>query len=283
MEYPEALAAFGTAVAGTGPIDLAAGALLVAAAEFPDLVVAEELEKLEALAAGARGLLGGETDPLFCTNTLSGYLFDEIGLRGNRDDYYDPDNSYLNRVLERRLGIPITLAVAYIEVGRRLGVPLQGIGMPGHFLVRHQAVADLFIDPFHGGILLSPAECHQRLQEVTGYAGPWQADFLAPAGERDVLARMLRNLKGVWLQRRDHQRALHALDYLVTLLPDAGIERRDRGLVHFHLDHREAALADLLAYVDRDPDGRRDAIVAEVIADLRGPGAPGGAGAGGGG
>ncbi|MSQ28380.1 MAG: tetratricopeptide repeat protein [Dehalococcoidia bacterium] len=262
--YDATLAAFAGLVAASGPIDLASAALLVAAAEYPALDLVRELGNLDALAAGAARFIGEERDPLFCANTLSQFLFDEIGLRGNRDDYYDPSNSYLNRVLERRLGIPISLSLVYIEVGRRLGIPLEGIGMPGHFLVRHTGVMDLFIDPFHGGILLSPAECASRLQEVTGYDGAWRPEFLAPIGERDFLARMLRNLKGIYLQGQAHEQARRTMDFLVTLLPEVGVERRDRGLVHYQLGDHAAALTDLRAYVANEP-GAGDGLIQELI------------------
>ena len=104
--------------------------------------------------------------PCFCVNVLSGYLFDELGIHGNQEEYYDPRNSFLNEVLSRRLGIPISLSLLYIEVGKRLEVPLVGVGMPGHFMVRHRDVEDLFIDPFHGGLLLSEEECSQRLSNI---------------------------------------------------------------------------------------------------------------------
>ena len=139
-------------------IELDWAALVLAVTEYPELDIAQETAALDSLAAGVARRLGDLRDPLFCVNTLSEYLFDELGFRGNQDEYYDPRNSYLNEVLIRRLGIPITLALVYIETGRRLGVPLLGVGMPGHFMVRHRDVEDLFVDPFHGGILLTEEE-----------------------------------------------------------------------------------------------------------------------------
>ncbi len=267
-DHAALLARFGRLVSGAEPIDMASAALLVAAAEYPGLDPTLQLGNLDALAAGAARFIGDDRDPLFCANTLSQYLFDEIGLRGNRDDYYDPENSYLNRVLERRLGIPISLSLVYVEAGKRLGIPLEGIGMPGHFLVRHTGVSDLFIDPFHGGILLSPAECAARLEEVTGYTGPWQPDFLAPISDRDFLARMLRNLKGIYLQQRAHEKALNTMDFLVALLPDIGVERRDRGLVHYQLGDPAAALTDLRAYQNAEPAASSDGLIQELIEAL---------------
>ena len=144
-------------------IDVARTAFLIAATEYPDLDIDGQVLLLDSLAAGASRRLGGGQDNLFFLNTLAEYLFDEVGFRGNLEDYYDPDNSYLNQVMSRRLGIPITLALICGEVGKRIGIPLVGIGMPGHFLLRHQDEGDLFLDPFNRGILLSIDECAQRL------------------------------------------------------------------------------------------------------------------------
>ena len=136
--------------------------------------------------------MGAEREPLHALNTLSEYLFDEVGFRGNREDYYDPRNSLLNCVLSRRQGIPITLSLVYVEVGRRLGIPLVGVGMPGHFLVKHQAIDDLYIDPFHSGILLSEFECALRLQEMVGERLRWNPDYLAPVNKLSFIARIMR-------------------------------------------------------------------------------------------
>ena len=162
----------------------------IAASEYPTLDTGHQLGLLDSLAAGVAPRLGEERSPFFCVNTPSQYLFDETGFRGNREDYYDPRNSLLNGVLRRRLGIPITLSLVYIEAGKRLDMPVVGIGMPGHFLVRHHAKKDLFIDPFSGGILLSAEECAHRLQLVTGTAH-CDPRYPAPVGNREFLARRL--------------------------------------------------------------------------------------------
>ncbi len=200
-------------------IDLGLAAFLIAATRYPGLDVAAQLNLLDSLASGGRSLFTEEDDPLYCSNTLSQYLFDEVGFKGNRDQYYDPRNSYLNDVLERRLGIPISLSLLYIEVGRRLGVPLVGVGMPGHFLVRHRDVRELFIDPFFGGILLSVEECAERLAEVTGGGIPWRREHLATVTKRGFLVRMLRNLQGIYTERQDAG-ALAEVEQLIGCLKD---------------------------------------------------------------
>ena len=204
--------------AGRDEIDLAQMALLIAAAEYPDLDVEEELRALDSLAAGASRRLGKEADPLARANALSEYLFDEVGFRGNREDYYDPRNSFLNEVLRRRFGIPITLSLVYIEVGKRLGMPLVGVGMPGHFLVRISSEEEgLMIDPFNRGILLSEQDCSQRLQEIAGAALPWDRGYLAPVSNRQLIERILRNLIGIYVAGHDQPRAQQATVWLATL------------------------------------------------------------------
>jgi regulator of sirC expression with transglutaminase-like and TPR domain len=168
------------------PLDEAA--LLIAAHARPDLDVAAELARLDELAAGCK-------EPTL--DGLTHHLFDELGFRGNTEHYQDPDNSFLDQVVRRRLGIPITLSVLTIEVGRRIGVALDGVGMPGHFLVRHRADPDSFLDPFGAGHRLDAAGCRDIF---TGLGvTDWQDSFLEPVGARAILSRMLLNLQGVFL------------------------------------------------------------------------------------
>ena len=252
-----------------GEIDLARAALLVAANEYPGLDIDHELGTLDSLAVGAADRMGGDRDPLYELNVLSEYLFDELGFAGNEQDYYDPRNSFINDVLSRRLGIPITLSLVYIEVGKRLGMPLVGLGMPGHFLVGHVDVEDLFVDTFNGGILLSEEECARRLQESTRSTTHWNRALLDPVGNKEFMARLLRNLKAIYMQRQDNARALNITDWLVILQPEAPEERRDRGLVNYYLGNRPEALADLSAYLDSAGDERDVAVVEGLVSRIR--------------
>ena len=250
-------------------IDLAGAGFLVAAMEYPGLDLDHELGLLDALSAVVSGRLGASRDPLFCVNVLSEYLFDEVGFQGNLDDYYDPRNSFLNEVLRRRLGIPITLSLVCIEVGKRLDIPLLGVSMPGHFLLRHQQEEDLFIDPFFKGILLSEEECAQRLRQVTQSNVQWDSSYLAPVSNRDFVARILRNLKYIYLQRQDHNRAIMTIDRLMVLLPEPTQERRDRGIVRYNLGHHEEALKDLTEYLDSGPETGDVEDVERLVRHLR--------------
>ena len=234
-------------------VDLARAALLFALVEYPDLDIDHELSLLDSLAAGAALRLGDNRETIFAINTLSEYLFDEVGLQGNTDEYSDPRNSYLNQVLKRQLGIPITLSLVYLEVGKRLGIPLVGIGMPGHFLLRHRDETELFVDPFNRGILLSEEECAQRLTEITQSRMDWDPNYLAPISNREYVARMLRNLKAIYLQQRNFSQALSIMDRLVQIQPDASAELRDRGLVKHRLGMKPEAAKDIAKYLETAP------------------------------
>jgi regulator of sirC expression with transglutaminase-like and TPR domain len=250
-------------------IDLAKAALLIAATEYPGLDIGYQLDLIDSLAAAASRRFGTDRKSLSCINTLSEYLFDEVGFRGNQENYHDPRNSFLNEVLSRRLGIPITLSLICIEVGKRLDIPLIGIGMPGHFLIRHRDAEDLFIDPFYGGILLSEEECAQRLWEITRNSLHWSPRFLSPVSNREFIARMLRNLKGVYLEQPDYSRALAIIDRLIVLQPEVAHERRDRGAVHYQLGHYPEALVDLQGYLASTQSGPDAASVQRLVSHIK--------------
>lgn len=191
------------------PLDEAA--LVIAARAQPELSIETQLDRLDTLAADVRdGTLTG----------LLRLLFRDLGYRGNQDDYYDPRNSFLNEVIDRRTGIPISLAVLMIEVGRRAGVPLQGVGMPGHFLVRDMVDQDLFIDPFAGGRTMPAAACRKLFQQLHGAQVPFHDAFLAPIGRDQILRRMLMNLRTVYVQRSDTASLTWVLE-LGAQFPDA--------------------------------------------------------------
>ena len=274
VSWEDTLAQFSETVeAPEEDINLARAAFLIASLEYPQLDLDQQLGFLDSLAAGALHRLGSRhqylRDPLFCLNTLSEYLFDEVGFQGDQDNYYDPRNSFLNDVLSRRLGIPITLALVCIEVGKRLGIPIIGIGMPGHFLVRHRDQDDQFLDPFYKGILLSEEECAERLRQVTGTEHPWDSRYLDPVGNREFITRMLRNLKAIYMRRNDHSRALSVIAWLLALSPGAAHELRDRGLVHYELGDYDRALDDLRSYLDRLAPGGEDGGIRTLVERLQ--------------
>ena len=246
-------------------IDLATAALLIAAVEYPDLDIDQQLAILDSLAEGAAYRIGQDRDPFHCVNNLSEYLFDEVGFQGNQGEYYDPRNSYLNEVLQRRTGLPITLCLVCLEVGKRLDIPLVGVGLPGHFVLSHRSQTDLIIDPFRRGILLSEEECAQILKNVLGANVDWDSRYLTPASNREFIARILRNLKGIYLNRRDHEEALDVVDITLALRPDDLNERRDRGLIYYRLGHYQMALDDLRYFLTSAPVGTDTSNVEKLV------------------
>ena len=235
-------------------LDLAEAALLIAQAEYPHLDRGRYLRLLDQLATGVGRRTSDAMGPYGMVNALSEYLFDEEGFRGNEDDYYDPRNSFLSDVLERKLGIPITLSVVYMEVGRRLELPIVGLGIPGHFLVKYRSPEEeIIIDPFHRGIILSEEECADLLTRSSGEAIPFQPNYLAPVAKKQILARMLNNLRSIYLSREDHHRALGIVERLLLIEPHDHRNVRDRGLLRLTVGDLKGALADLERYLAVSP------------------------------
>jgi regulator of sirC expression with transglutaminase-like and TPR domain len=250
-------------------IDLAAGALLIAAEEYPQLSDAPYLRRLDLLAERVRDRLGSETAPVLVLSELCRVLFQEEGFRGNAEAYYDPRNSFLNDVLDRRLGIPITLGIVALEVGWRVGLPLSGLNFPGHFLIRYEGeVARLLVDPFDGGRVRWEDEGQELLDRVYGGMVRMRDEFLAPASRLDILARVLTNLKGIYLNARDDERALCAVDRILLLRPRSAVELRDRGLLLARAGRPGEAVADLERYLDSSPAAPDAQRVRSLIEDL---------------
>ncbi|HET8840353.1 MAG TPA: transglutaminase-like domain-containing protein [Ktedonobacteraceae bacterium] len=246
-------------------IDLARLALLIAAEEYPGLDVEQHMAHLEELAACVRLLLKREEeqparglataneyfDVLHALNTV---LFEQEHFRGNRSNYYDPQNSFLNKVLERRLGIPITLSLLYMEVGKRLGLHIEGISLPFQFIVYCSfGETGIYIDPYERGKFLSEDDCRRRLLQIFKHEEDLEAHWLQPVDSKQVLVRLLDNLKHIYIHKGDFQRALQACDRILLLKPQIPIELRDRGVVHFQLKYYARALRDLSAYVELAP------------------------------
>jgi len=250
--------------------DLAEAALAIARIAYPALEPGPSLARLDDLAAAIRPRLPAGAGLEASVEALTGYLFGECGFRGNREEYYDPRNSYLNDVLERRTGIPITLSVVLIEVGARLGLSLDGVGFPGHFLVRVRGSGSpLVLDPFSGGRALGEDELLARYRAFRGTdAAALPADALDPTGSPAILARMLRNLLRIHLERKNHDAALLATDLLLVLEPDSAGEVRLRGLLYEQLECFSAALEDFRHYLALAPAARDAEDIRERVARL---------------
>jgi regulator of sirC expression with transglutaminase-like and TPR domain len=230
-------------------------ALTIARIEYPALDAQRYLDLADVMARRFSERLGSGTRPLQdAIAVLNEYLYEEEGFTGNRDRYDDPRNSYLNEVLDRRTGIPLSLAIIYLEVARRAGLHLSGVNFPGHFLVRAAADGhDLIIDPFHGGALLSELECRQLLRNHVGEDVTFANALLAPATRHDIVVRMLVNLKRLYVRMRSFPQARFVSTLLLTVDPSAVGELRDRGLLAYHLEDFSSALSDLEEYLRLAP------------------------------
>lgn len=237
------------------PVPLARGALLIAREEYPDLDAERYLEHLDALGRAAERVVREGADTVERVQLLGDFLFAQTGFKGNRDNYGDPRNSFLNQVLERRLGIPITLSVVYLEVGRRAGLNLYGVSFPSHFLVKAvDQRGELIIDPFNGGAILGLDELRARLNQAYGRPVELHPAMLKAASTRQILARMLRNLKAIYLSGADWPRALGALDRILALEPRSAEEILERATLYERLECFAAALEDYRSFLTQAPE-----------------------------
>ena len=251
-------------------IGLAEAMLLVAKEEYPDLEVTAYLERLDAMGAEVQRLADGSLDPHRLIAALNEHLFQHLGFCGNAENYYDPKNSFLNEVLDRRTGIPITLSAVYLEVARRIGFPLHGVGMPGHFLVKYVGQdEEIVIDPFGGGGLLSAADCQRRLDRIYDGKLCFDRGMLGIVGARQILARMLTNLKVIYFNSQEYAKALSIVERLVILQPSAAAEIRDRGLLSCQLKRYGEASADLDRYLRMAPEAEDNEVIRDHLRALR--------------
>lgn len=244
-------------------IDLAQACLMIAQDAYPGLDIERYLGEIERMVLRLRARMPQSCGAEERIVALNEFLFEDLGYRGNADDYYDPRNSYLNDVIDRQTGIPITLSILYMEIGRRVGLPLEGVSFPGHFLVRVRVRGGvLVLDPFAGGAPQSEDELRQRLKRVIpeGVASGVPVaelpldQFLEPASKRQILSRVLRNLKGIYREKDEPERMLEVLNRMLIVTPDAHAELRDRGYVYERLECWRPALKDLTDYVQLEPD-----------------------------
>ena len=245
-------------------MDLVAGALLIAQGEYPDLDRAACRARLDEMGREALGVCTGSmTERLAELSRLFSFRW---GFRGNRKDYYDPRNSFLNDVLDRRTGLPITLSLVYMEVGRRAGLDLVGVGMPGHFLVGCRDRRGLYVDAFSDGAILTAVDCIARLREVRPDV-LFDPQYLDPVGPRLILTRVLNNLLQIYMGKWRSQKALDVLEMILCLQPDEAEWLRQRALIHYQLKNYTQAIADLQTYLERVPDAvDRDEVARQLAA-----------------
>lgn len=240
----------------TEPVDLAELALAIAADEYDDLVTGEYLSRLDTLAEEVAPRISLAVTLEDRVLALTEFLFDDEKFKGNRPQYYDPRNSYLNDVLDRRLGIPITLSVLAIAVGQRAGLDIHGVGLPGHFVAKaidNETGEEVIFDPFHRGRILTPVMCEGLVTAVTGEPFAATADALQPCPAGFVAHRILNNLKAIYLRQPDYPRAARTMERLLQLDPGDPTQRRDLGVTLVHAGRPGKALSHLKAYLDAEP------------------------------
>jgi len=235
-------------------IELDRAALELATIEYPQVDIGGFLSLLDSYAIELADRLSGEPGGADFVAATNHFLFAELGFIGNESNYYDPRNSCLNEVLTTRTGIPITLSVIYMEIARRLAKPVYGIGLPGHFIVQYDdGIYSTFIDPFHGGALLTAAQCFDLARQSSGEQYPNDPKLLARAGKQQIIRRMINNLRAVYFSRRAHHKALKVLDLLLAADPDSADEYKQRSVVHMEMKNYNRARSDLERYLTLAP------------------------------
>jgi regulator of sirC expression with transglutaminase-like and TPR domain len=247
-------------------INLERAALYIAQEAHPTLDIDESLGRLDAMAKTIASRLPDSRYPLKVIQTINQYLYDDLGFNGNRMDYYNPQNSYLNQVLEHRLGIPITLALVYLSIAKRLHFPMLGIGMPGHFLIRPDIrEMDVYVDAFNGGEVLFPDDCEALLQKLYQEPVKLRPEHLRSVSNREFLARLLGNLKGIAINQGDIPNALASVERILLLFPNAPDELRDRGILYFQLQRWPEARHDLEIYLETVPSAGDRALIQDLL------------------
>lgn len=251
-------------------IDLIRSALVIARTQYPDLDIEDYAGRIERMARRVAAM-ASDGDCLSALGTLNKVIFEQANLRGNREDYYDPRNSFLNDVLDRGLGIPITLSIIYMEVARRVGVPLCGVGMPGHFLLKYYGEdgSERLIDCFNRGDIVSRQECQSRLDEIYSGEMKLRPEFLHPISRRQILTRMLNNLKTVYLATRNFRKALPIADLILVIYPRSAEDLKQRALLRYSMGLHGLAGEDLEQYLKMSPNASDSEEVRQMSLSVR--------------
>jgi regulator of sirC expression with transglutaminase-like and TPR domain len=253
MNYPDAVREFAEYVARPAEeIHLDKASLLLARTEYPALDLPSQLARLDALAARVECNACGS--PHANIASLNHLLFEEENFTGNEEEYDDPRNNFLNDVLDRKKGIPITLSIVYQEVARRCGLPVVGVGFPGHFLAKYLAPSgEILLDPYHGGVIVSLQDCEEKLKAQFGEEAELMPAYLEVSSTKQILLRMLNNLKGSYFRRKDLAKVLMMIEMALAVNPTSRQEIHDRGMIHFLLRRYAEANTDLRTYLNISP------------------------------
>ena len=252
--------------------DLCRVALCIAAQLQPELDVQSYQDKLETMAADMRSRIQHELDTQARIQLLNAYFYDELGFAGDKQNYYLPDNSLLNLVIERRRGIPITLAAIYLKLADAAGLDAYGIGFPGHYLIGvHAGQENIIVDPFDLGHVLDHSQLRRMLQQLTqGHADDNELEQnLLPATKADTVVRMLRNLKQIYIEAQKVELALSCIEMILSIIPEAPDELRDRGMIYQHIEYTQGAISDLTRYLKLVPDAEERNVIESLLDSLR--------------
>ena len=252
-------------------VDILRAALTFSRIDEPALDVERYTRRLDELAARVAVKIEDPDDPVQIIAALNDVLFREEVFRGNTVDYYSPSNSFLHHVLDRRLGIPITLALVYMEVARRVGFQLFGVGMPGHFLLKHYDVDghSILIDAFERGSIVTEDDCCQKLDSIYSGQVALQPEFLLPVTRRQMLTRMLNNLRSIYLSQRDFRRAVQVVDLVLVIYPRSPEDMKQRAVLRYNLNDYRGALSDFEEYVKMSPDASDAEEIKQTALSLR--------------
>ncbi len=253
-------------------IDLGLAALLIAADDYPELDPGQYISRLDEWGAEARDRISRSRSLAESVQIVSQFLFEGLGFEGNRDNYYDPRNSFLNDVMDRRLGIPISLSVVYMEVARRAGLDVVGLNFPGRFMVKvvHPAGFEIVVDAYEHGQVMEAEDCQRVLDELSNNTMAFHPMLLRAATTKQILVRMLNNLKLIYVQSNYYRKAIRTIDLVLAAVPNSPPELRERGLLRAEVADFQLAKEDLTAYLDRMPSAEGSAQVRQTLGRVEG-------------
>ncbi|MBI4854453.1 MAG: tetratricopeptide repeat protein [Acidobacteria bacterium] len=254
-------------------VDLGRAALLMAKCEYIKLDIDFYLSLLDEIASVIKSRLPEKSsliNPLLIIKEINEHIYEDLAFQGNKENYYDPRNSFLNEVLVRRLGIPITLSVFYMEIARRLGLKIDGVGMPGHFLMKcYVEDTEIILDAFNQGQILDKDACQELVSNLYGSEIELRPSFFRTVSKKEILIRMLNNLKNIYLSSSDHLRALATIERLLLITPQAINEIRDRGFVNYRLGKYSLAIQDLEFYLTYAPKNQESEVVSKGLQKIK--------------
>jgi regulator of sirC expression with transglutaminase-like and TPR domain len=251
-------------------VQLVEAALAISWEEYPNIDLSSYRDALDEMATVLQQRVQGISYPLKIISEINRYLFEEQNFCGNENNYYDPRNSFLTDVITRRMGIPLTLSIIYMAIGDRIGFPLEGVSLPGHFIIRpHRSDVEVFIDPFAKGEIMFKEDCAAKLTQIYGDQAELKPEYLETVGVRQILERMLMNLKLIYLNQKQFHKALSTVEKILMLWPNVSIQVRDHGLLCFQLERYVEARSDLETYLALTPYANDAELIQKLINEMK--------------